>query len=290
MTLDKLSQITEVGIKSGITLRNINVEGAYVSGVVTATTLTVTNGFNVNGVVTATSFNGNVVGSINPTSLNVSGVSTFNANVFLGDGDIAYFGDGQDLLIFHNSTDSIIRDNGTGDLYIEGGNRIKLTSPTALETYAVFNQDGASELYYDNVKKIETTSGGVTVSGTSGVGTALVVNGNARITGILTVGTSSVTIDGANNSITVGSAFIKNNSVGLGQTNTAGRNAGIGTATGTLIFNSTTNTIQVWTGGRWADAGESFIEATGGTISDYTSGTDIYRSHIFTASGTLSVL
>ena len=50
MTLDKLSQITEVGIKSGITLRNINVEGAYVSGVVTATTLTVTNGFNVNGV------------------------------------------------------------------------------------------------------------------------------------------------------------------------------------------------------------------------------------------------
>ena len=206
MTLDKLSQITEVGIKSGITLRNINVEGAYVSGVVTATTLTVTNGFNVNGVVTATSFNGNVVGSINPTSLNVSGVSTFNANVFLGDGDIAYFGDGQDLLIFHNSTDSIIRDNGTGDLYIEGGNRIKLTSPTALETYAVFNQDGASELYYDNVKKLETTSSGVIVSGTSGVGTSLLVNGDARITGILTIGTSSITFNGNDNSVTIGTA------------------------------------------------------------------------------------
>jgi len=73
MTLDRLSQITEVGIKSGITLRNINVESAYVSGVVTATTLNVTgSGANFSGVVTATSFVGNLSGNINST-----GVSTF---------------------------------------------------------------------------------------------------------------------------------------------------------------------------------------------------------------------
>ena len=101
MALNKLSQITEVGIKSGITLRNINVENAYVSGVVTATSLNVTgSGANFSGVVTATSFSGNVTGNINPTTLNVTGVSTFNANIFLGDGDIAYFGNNQDLLIF----------------------------------------------------------------------------------------------------------------------------------------------------------------------------------------------
>jgi hypothetical protein len=34
---------------------------------------------------------------------------------------------------------------------------------------------------------------------------------------------------------------------------------------------------------------EQYIEATGGTISDYESGSDIYRAHIFTSSGSLSV-
>ena len=175
MALERLTQITEVGIQSGITLRNVNVEGAYVSGVVTATSLNITGGgANFVGVVTATSFNGNVTGNITPTGLVVSGVSTFQSSSFWGDGDVAYFGDGQDLLIFHNSTDSIIRDNGTGDLNIEGGNRIKLMNPTGIETYAVFNQDGASELWYDNAKKFETTGAGVSITGSviaSGIST-----------------------------------------------------------------------------------------------------------------------
>ncbi len=134
------------------------------AGIITATTF---NG-NVNAsVVTATTVNTSSYGNINSTTLNVTGVSTFGSSVYLGDGDVAYFGDGQDLLIFHNSTDSVIRDNGTGDLYIEGGNRIKMTSPTGIETYAVFNQDGAAELWYDNIKKLETTGAGVTVTGTT---------------------------------------------------------------------------------------------------------------------------
>jgi hypothetical protein len=65
-----------------------------------------------------------------------------------------------------------------------------------------------------------TTTGGtlftkqLNVSGVSTLGntvvggatTQLIVNGDARITGILTIGTSSVTFDGTNNKITVGSA------------------------------------------------------------------------------------
>ena len=184
------------------------------------------------GIITATTFSGAVnastitatsYGNINSTTLNVTGVSTFGSSVYLGDGDVAYFGDGQDLLIFHNSTDSIIRDNGTGDLFIEGGNRIKMTSPTGIETYAVFNQDGAAELWYDNVKKFETIGSGTTITGTSftnqlnvsgistlgntvvgGATTQLIVNGNARITGILTIGTSSITFNGSNDSVTIG--------------------------------------------------------------------------------------
>lgn len=143
MTLDRLTQITESGIKTGITLQDINVIG----------------------VVTATSLSASNYGAVSANTLNVSGVSTFNANIFLGDGDAAYFGDSQDLLIFHNSTDSIIRDNGTGDLYIEGGNVIRMTNPNGIETYATFNQDAAVELYYDGTKKFETTSSGVSIGG-----------------------------------------------------------------------------------------------------------------------------
>ena len=210
MALERLTQITEVGIQSGITLRNVNVEGAYVSGVVTATSLNITGGgANFVGVVTATSFNGNVTGNITPTGLVVSGVSTFQSSSFWGDGDVAYFGDGQDLLIFHNSTDSIIRDNGTGDLYIEGGNRIRLTNPTAIETYAVFNQDGASELYYDNVKRLETSGIGVSITSSLTVGTGASISSPA--TNVLALGTNnveSVRIDSSGNFNLVNTAGI----------------------------------------------------------------------------------
>jgi len=51
--------------------------------------------------------------------------------------------------------------------------------------------------------------------GTPGVGgTSLFVNGDARITGILTIGTASVTIDGSSNTITVGSGVTINGSTG----------------------------------------------------------------------------
>ena len=50
-------------------------------------------------------------------------------------------------------------------------------------------------------------SSGVSTLGNTVVGgatTQLVVNGSARITGILTIGTSSVTLDGTNNQVNVG--------------------------------------------------------------------------------------
>ena len=49
------------------------------------------------------------------------------------------------------------------------------------------------------------TDGDVVITGTGT--TALLVNGNARVTGILTVGTSSITLDGTNNQINVGTGL-----------------------------------------------------------------------------------
>jgi hypothetical protein len=278
MALDRLTQITSSGISSTAPLTGINI-----TGVITATSITAPN-----------------YGDVNSTALNVSGVSTFQASSFWGDGDIAYFGDGQDLLIFHNSTDSIIRDNGTGDLFIEGGNRIKMTNPTGIETYAVFNQDGAVELWYDNSKKLETTGSGVTVTGTayatafSGDGSALTgiagtanVRTNSLVVSGMTTATGGIQV-GATTSITIGQSFIRNNIVGLGTTSTTGRNAGVGTATGSLIFNSSTGTGQVYTGTAWVDFGASILfSASGG--SESTVSRPGFKVHTFTSPGTFTI-
>jgi hypothetical protein len=238
-------------------------------------------GINITGVITATSITAPNYGNVNSTALNVSGVSTFQASSFWGDGDVAYFGDGQDLLIFHNSTDSIIRDNGTGDLFIEGGNRIRVTSPTGIETYAVFNQDGAVELWFDNSKELETTGYGATVFG-------VLQSQGLQSSGIITA-TNGVQV-GSASSITVGNVFIRNNQIGLGATTTAALNAGIGTVTGTIVFNSDSRAVELWNGTRWVTVGGGgFIEASGGDVVDYNEGSIFYRAHIFRGSGTFSV-
>ena len=76
----------------------------------------------------------------------------------------ATFGHGEDLQIYHNGSHSYIEDTGTGNLNIQGSNiRINTLSPT--ENMAIFYENGAVELYYDNSKKLETHTTGVVVHG-----------------------------------------------------------------------------------------------------------------------------
>ena len=83
-----------------------------------------------------------------------------------------------DLQIYHDGTDSYIN-NSTGVLYIRCSGGTSFKNTTGAETFANFQNDGAVELFYDNSKKLETASGGVTVTGTctatafSGDGSAL---------------------------------------------------------------------------------------------------------------------
>ena len=67
-------------------------------------------------------------------------------------------------------------------------------------------------------------------------------NSGAVVTGILTA--NSISIADATTSI-------DKHSVGIGTTNTAGRNAGVSTAVGTIIFNTTTESLEFYTGNLW---------------------------------------
>lgn len=89
--------------------------------------------------------------------------------ILLPDGSVsanyAGFGADDDLKIFHNGSHSIVRETGTGDLYLQSDNNVILAKDASTEIMVKAIGDGAVELYHDNVKKLETTSTGVTVTG-----------------------------------------------------------------------------------------------------------------------------
>ena len=74
-------------------------------------------------------------------------------------------GTGQDFRIRHTGSHSEITDEGTGDLRL-GSNRTLIMDAGLSTNQARFVQNGAVELYHSGSKKIETTSSGVTVTGT----------------------------------------------------------------------------------------------------------------------------
>ena len=74
------------------------------------------------------------------------------------------FGTGNDLEIYHEGSNSWIRDLGTGSLVLSGST-VQLKSGNGAEACLKAFEDGTVELYYDNVKKLETASDGVKISG-----------------------------------------------------------------------------------------------------------------------------
>ena len=74
------------------------------------------------------------------------------------------FGAGDDLEIFHSGTHSIIKDSGTGNLQI-AGSLIQLTNAAISASMLVANEGGSVELNHNGSKKLETTSNGISVTG-----------------------------------------------------------------------------------------------------------------------------
>jgi len=76
-------------------------------------------------------------------------------NLLFEDNRKAQFGGGMDLQIYHDGSNSYI-DNATGNLYIRsGGNTIVLRAKDDEQSIQC-DPNGAVQLFYDNVKKIET--------------------------------------------------------------------------------------------------------------------------------------
>ena len=103
------------------------------------------------------------------TKLPLAG-GTMTGSLKHGDNVHSKWGTGDDLDIYHDGSDSIIQDVGTGALEIRS-NELKIKNAAGNENAVYFAQDGAVNLYYNNVNKLLTTSDGIQINGNIEIGT-----------------------------------------------------------------------------------------------------------------------
>lgn len=171
----------------------------------------------------------------------------------IGGGGAGFVKDLGDVDITGITTDSILKWNPSSNKWIigvSGGGvgaggtwssnsigihttkSVGIGTTTAQSAYALYVQgDGfftgnvsvAGTVTYEDVTNVDsigfvTARSGLLVGSATTFTEKLVVEGDARVTGILTIGTASITIDGTNNTITVGdeNVVINNSSITIG--------------------------------------------------------------------------
>jgi len=109
----------------------------------------------------------------------LNGNTTGGTDIAFGDNDKAIFGTGSDLEIYHDGSNSWIKDAGTGDLVVRSSTNIFLQDATGANNYAKFTTN-AVELRHNNDVRFTTTSSGVNIVGTV-TSDGLTVDGNAKL-------------------------------------------------------------------------------------------------------------
>ena len=109
----------------------------------------------------------------------------------------AIFGGGSDLAIYHDGSNSYIKEDGTGSLYIQAVNLV--LENTAGSNYFAGVSGGASLVYFNGTEKLATKTDGVNITGELECDT-LDVDGNVDFDGgALTFNAGSNRLDFADN-------------------------------------------------------------------------------------------
>ena len=205
--------------------------------------------------------------------------ATTNGGVHMGDSKKLYIGDGNDVEIFHDGSNSRIK-NTTGYLILQSSTGILLKNDTDDENFIVANDDGSVELCHNGTKMLETTTLGTMVSGRllatstaldpdndafDGTDYPLVVqnpeNDNGDSTGIAFAVTTSAT--------NVGAAIHHVRTGGGSQ--------------GDMRFLTSSDGNSITERARITDSGRFFISTTSDTINQSNFGTSIRDGRIKTS-------
>ena len=128
---------------------------------------------------------GAVIGGTTPAAGTFTSITT-TGNVNFGDNNKAIFGAGSDLQIYHDGSNSFVKDAGTGNLQIQG-NHLSLEDSTGTR-FLLGLQGGETRIYNQGNEKLAATTTGIDVTGTvtaDGLtveGDVLIDDGVGRIT------------------------------------------------------------------------------------------------------------
>ena len=152
-----------VSVGGSVTAATLFGDGAGLTNVGFDTSQISANSISVTGVVTATTFSGNATG-LSGTPNIVVGLATVGTALSLADNVKARFGTGGDLEIFHDGSNSFIKDVGTGILQLNT-NYFQVKNAADDEFLIQASQNGAVSLRFDNSEKFTTTNTGAVVTG-----------------------------------------------------------------------------------------------------------------------------
>ena len=232
-------------------------------------------GIDVTGVITATSFSGIDSDKISEGNTEVETVDIGSGS----DGHIKMTTDGTEKVrVTNQGRVGIGTTNPSNFVHIESDGNVQLmidsntTSGNTDECGVLFAASGTTKSHF-----------GLSVDPARGVGDA-----NASDTFIKTIGTQAIRLatDSTTRCVIEGSSGITNfqKAVGIGSYTTTQRDAIAYLQAGTLIFNNSTGTVQVWDGSAWTNLTEQFSASVG---TKTTSGSKTI--HTFTGNGTFTV-
>jgi len=125
----------------------------------------------------------------------VSAGVEIHGNAQFDDNCIAKFGTGGDLEIYHDSyNNSYIKELGSGNLYIYSQN-CRIENSDGSDSYIEADNGGASRLYWDGARKLETTSSGINVIGSITQNGAALGGGVWERFGAVTITSNSSDVD-----------------------------------------------------------------------------------------------
>jgi hypothetical protein len=167
--------------------------------------------FNNNQKFTTTSGGVDVTGTVTADGGSFSGpIDMTTSQINFQDTGKATFGNSIDLQIYHDGINSYIDEVATGALILRSNSLLQLgkyTGEIMLNAYP----DDRVEIYYDNVKKFETTSTGIDVTGT-------VVSDGLTVAGNLSVDGGTIKLDGnypvGANNVALGGIALQDNTTG----------------------------------------------------------------------------
>ena len=168
MTYEDVTSVDAVGIITGREIINAQKQVHVGTGVsVKAGGINVTAGITTVQALQATS--GTFSGQMQSASAVVTGgITATGGNIILGDSsdgssdDVLKFGASADLSIYHNGSNSFIKDSGTGQLRLLS-NQFLIQNAAGNANQIICTESGAVDLHHNGTKMLETTADGATV-------------------------------------------------------------------------------------------------------------------------------